>query len=190
MVTVEQLKPKKLLSVNEKTDIYLRMTSLDDALTLYDVIHKDRKHLEQYQRWARNATPKSIKDAIQESIENTAKGVGLQYRIMLRDESALDKIIGTLTFYDHDAASRVVKLGYWLSKDHEGNGYVSTSLKTLLQYGFEYWSLSKVLLEITPGNERSERVARRLGAKPTKRFTDEEVDSKVYKRRVWEIPKL
>jgi len=190
VVTVEQLKPKKRLSVSEKTDIYLQLTSLDDALTLYDVVHKDRKHLERYQRWARNATPKSIKAAIQESIDNTAKGTWLQYRIMLREQSTPDKIIGTLTFYDHDAASQTVKLGYWLTKDYEGNGYVSTALKRLLRYGFEYWSLGKVLLEITPGNERSIKVAQRLGAQPTKKFTDEEIDNKVYKRRVWEIATL
>jgi ribosomal-protein-serine acetyltransferase len=186
---VEKLNPKKVLKVSDKTDIYLRLTSLDDALTLYDIVHENREHLKPYQRWARNATPESIEAAIQEAIENTAKGTWLQYRIMLRHEAASDKIIGTLTFYDHDEASRIVKLGYWLTKEYEGRGYVSTAVKSLLQYGFEHWNLNKVLLEIAPGNERSVKVAQRLGAKSTARFTEEKIDGQVYKRRVWEVLK-
>lgn len=181
--------PPVKLNVAGRSDIYLRLTSLDDVEELYRFIENNRQHLQAYQEWARDATLDSTRKTIAKMVNNIADHKWLQYRIIAVDEAGAKRLVGSVTFYEYDADKKVAGMGYWLGKDAEGHGYAQSAAERLLQYGFEEWSLERALLEISPDNERSERLAQRLGARLTKLRTAGLLsdDSKNY--RVWEIKK-
>lgn len=54
-------------------------------------------------------------------------------------------------------------LGYWLSETHWGKGYMTESVRTVLDYGFDTLRLSLVTANCYPHNERSQQVLKRCG---------------------------
>jgi len=54
-------------------------------------------------------------------------------------------------------------LGYWIGKEHEGNGIITSSCRRLLQYGFEVLMLNRIEIRCGVENVRSQRVPERLG---------------------------
>lgn len=174
------------LTVSSCTDIYLRLLALEDADELYELIDADREHLQTFQRWTRDVTRESLTKTISDNLEKAAADEWLQYRIMFRESSG-DRIIGNITFYNHDAVHNVANLGYWIAQPYEGKGYVYAAAQTALAYAFKEWGVRKVVLVIDAENERSEHLAEKLGAKLTDRLEREEIHGQTYNDRVWEI---
>jgi RimJ/RimL family protein N-acetyltransferase len=57
------------------------------------------------------------------------------------------------------------ELGWTLAREHWGNGYATEAARAALTYAFDILGRDRVISLIRPGNERSVRVAGRLGAK-------------------------
>lgn len=56
-----------------------------------------------------------------------------------------------------------VEVGWRLSKDHWGSGYVTEATRVALAYGFETSDLDEIVSFAVPANTRSTRVMERLG---------------------------
>lgn len=56
-----------------------------------------------------------------------------------------------------------VEVGWRLSKDHWGSGYVTEAARSALSFGFETADLEEVVSFAVPANRRSTRVMERLG---------------------------
>jgi RimJ/RimL family protein N-acetyltransferase len=57
------------------------------------------------------------------------------------------------------------ELGWLLGREHWGQGYASEAARAALGYAFETLERDRVISLIRPGNERSVRVAERIGAR-------------------------
>jgi ribosomal-protein-serine acetyltransferase len=55
------------------------------------------------------------------------------------------------------------ELDYWLSQDYQGKGIITQCCRGMLEHAFEVMGLNRVQVRISPANERSKAVARRLG---------------------------
>jgi aminoglycoside 6'-N-acetyltransferase len=55
------------------------------------------------------------------------------------------------------------EVGYFVDKDHEGQGYVTEAVKAALRFIFEHLQAHRVRLECDDTNARSYRVAERCG---------------------------
>ena len=181
------MNPPIELSIENRSDTFLRLLSTDDFAEIYQIVTKDRDHLQTYQRWAKDATLDSLRADITQNVEKVAKGEWLQYRIMYRDKSNQSRIIGSVTFYDHKPEDAVASLGYWITSDFEGKGYALSAAQSLRDFGFNEWGLRKIVIEIDEGNVRSEKLALRLGAKLTDQISSQEFNGQAYQCRVWEI---
>ncbi|MEU3298751.1 GNAT family protein [Streptomyces sp. NPDC006678] len=62
-----------------------------------------------------------------------------------------------------DRPARSGEVGYWIEAAHEGRGLVTRSVAAVLDQAFGPLGLRRVELRTNPDNERSQRVARRLG---------------------------
>ena len=62
-------------------------------------------------------------------------------------------------------AAQYATLGYWISEDHQGQGYMSEALRLTLQFCFERLKLHRVNAACLPNNARSENLLRRAGFK-------------------------
>lgn len=109
-----------------------------------------------------------------QSIENTyeylnnfylnsykAKKIPVGYGITLKDEN---KVIGTITFNTRHSDD-VFEMGYTLNPSYWGRGIVPEAGHALLEVGFTILNLHKIELKCYDYNQRSIRVAEKLGFK-------------------------
>ncbi len=172
------------LEVPDKPDIYLRLAKLDDAESLYTAVDADREHLSTYQKWAIDSTLESTRQHVAENMTGQAKDEYLAFRIV---EKTNNKIIGGIGFRDRDIEAKSCQAGYWLSKEYEGKGYALASFGEAFNCVFRVWELTKIVLEIAPGNKRSEQLAIRLGAEPTDEYNMGSIPGHPFKHRVWQV---
>jgi ribosomal-protein-alanine N-acetyltransferase len=89
-----------------------------------------------------------------------ARRQGLRWGICLRGDDAL---IGSAGFYDWDRKVGSAELGYDLAPAHWGKGIMAEALRAILDYAFATMELNRVQVLVMPRNERSLRLAARLG---------------------------
>jgi RimJ/RimL family protein N-acetyltransferase len=63
------------------------------------------------------------------------------------------------------------ELGWALIRDHWGHGYATEAAAAIREWAYRLRSLDRLVSLISPDNDRSQRVARRLGAVPTETIT-------------------
>ena len=54
-------------------------------------------------------------------------------------------------------------IGYWIDEKHAGNGYIPEGVALVIRYGFDTLGLHRMEAAIVPRNEKSRRVAEKLG---------------------------
>jgi len=72
-------------------------------------------------------------------------------------------IVGTIGVHDIDRVNRHAKIGYWIDRDHEGKGIVTTSCRILLAYLFDTMELNRVQINCNVDNSRSRAIPEKLG---------------------------
>jgi ribosomal-protein-serine acetyltransferase len=102
-------------------------------------------------------------------------------------------LAGVITLF-LNGHNRCGTLGYWLGKEHEGNGLVTRSCVTLMAHLFLDLDFHRAEIRIAPGNTPSRAIAQRLGfridgtLREVEWMYDHFKDSVVYSllRREWE----
>ncbi|MGP7999114.1 MAG: GNAT family N-acetyltransferase [Streptosporangiaceae bacterium] len=72
------------------------------------------------------------------------------------------RLVGAVSLFIDDSA-RSAEVGYWIDGGFEGHGLVTRAVSTALDHAFGPLGLQRVELRTTPANQRSRRVAERLG---------------------------
>ena len=150
-------RPASQLHVQEGLDLHLVGNS--DAAELFSVVDSNRDYLRQWLPWL-DAT-NSIDDEtafISNSLEEYEKREGVFYTILLND-----RIIGTISLNWIDWGNRAAGVGYWLSEDQTGNGYVTKSCIRLMEHCFDDLNLHRFVLEAAVDNIPSCEIADRIG---------------------------
>lgn len=62
-------------------------------------------------------------------------------------------------------AAQYTSLGYWIDRDHEGQGYMSECMRLTLRYCFEEIALHRINAACLPHNQRSRNLLLRAGFK-------------------------
>lgn len=75
------------------------------------------------------------------------------------------KMIGTCGFAAIDSYGRTCEIGYVLSPKYAGNGYMTEAVSAVLKLTFETLMLNSAHLRIINDNEKSKRLADRIGFK-------------------------
>lgn len=56
-----------------------------------------------------------------------------------------------------------MSIGYWISEEYEGRGIITASVQKLISYAFEKMGVNRIVILCDSDNERSARVAEKLG---------------------------
>ena len=88
------------------------------------------------------------------------EGASLEWAIVLH---ASDEVVGTcgLHGFDHDA--RAAQVGCMLRRTCWGQGYMTEAIALLTRYAVDGLHLQRLVADIAPDNERSQRLFRRIG---------------------------
>jgi RimJ/RimL family protein N-acetyltransferase len=73
--------------------------------------------------------------------------------------------LGSSGLHPRDWAVPVFEIGYWCRKRFEGQGYVSEAVRGILKFGFERFAARRIEIRCDSRNDRSIRVAERVGMK-------------------------
>lgn len=173
-------RPARLLHVENGLD--LQLVGEDDAGELFTVVDSNREYLREWLPWL-DAT-NSFEDEkafISNSLEEYQKREGVFYTIRLEG-----RIIGTISLNWIDWGNKAAGVGYWLSKNHTGNGYVTKSCIRLMEHCFDDLSLHRFVLEVAVDNIPSCEIAERIGmrlegiTKDREWLYDHYVDAKLF----------
>lgn len=105
-----------------------------------------------------------------ESIRNLFKNSETErvFAIVLNENG---KAIGHVGIHGIDWKSRNGAVGYILSKEYWGNGYMTEAVMLLVKYAFEMINLRKLLSFVLDPNVASKRVLEKVGFRECGRFT-------------------
>lgn len=96
-------------------------------------------------------------DNIRQTLQGYEERSSLRLGMMLGEE-----LIGTATLYAFDHRNHRCEIGYMLSRNHWGRGYMPEALAALIGYGFGPLELHRIEADIHPDNSASERILQRL----------------------------
>lgn len=142
-------------------DIVLRRAATEYAQDLFLLTDANRDYLKRWLPWldSINSAEDSLQ-FIQQSMRLTEQGKGIQFFIFFRD-----KLSGVVGFHNCDAVFRRADIGYWLDEKLNGYGIMTTTVKTLIDLGFENLKLRKIGIRCAVYNRKSRMIPERLGFK-------------------------
>jgi [ribosomal protein S5]-alanine N-acetyltransferase len=96
---------------------------------------------------------------VKDAHERAAKGEGYMFAI----ERKLDRLlIGTTRLY-YDADNQRGEIGYWLGTPFWGQGYITESVRRVIQFGFEEFQVNRIYASYFVRNGASRRVMEKAG---------------------------
>lgn len=138
--------------------INLELTTRGHAQSLYKVIEDNRQHLSQFLGWVNNM--KSVEDTL-----NYLKNCELLYKEGLEVSFVIildGEMVGRIGIHYTNHQNKVGAIGYWLSKNSEGNGIITKCCLELLNYGFKKLNLNRIEIKAARENYKSQAIPKRL----------------------------
>jgi RimJ/RimL family protein N-acetyltransferase len=140
--------------------IVLRRFRLDDAATL--VAYRSVPEVARFQHWAAPYSAAEGEDMIRRMMSRhpDTPGEWFQFAVALRSNGELIGECGAKTLAED---SQQAEIGYTIAPAHQGRGYATEAVRTLLGYLFGARGKHRVIAYCDPRNVASERVMLRLG---------------------------
>jgi ribosomal-protein-serine acetyltransferase len=146
-----------VLHVDE--EIRLQTLEIEDAEILFRLVDANRLYLREWLPWVdANTTIEESKAFITSAKEQQELNLGFQCGIWNRDHLA-----GVIGFHRIDWMNKNAEVGYWLGASFQGNGIITKSCRSLIDYAFHVLELHRVQLRCATENKKSRSVIERLG---------------------------
>jgi aminoglycoside 6'-N-acetyltransferase len=147
----------------ETQRLYMRSYQAGDGPWYYAMGQRNRAHLARYEA-----------DNVVMSLESEHEAEAVVRELAAEWEAGNAFFMGAFLHETHEFVAQVYvgpanpdppefEIGFFVDKDHEGHGYVTEALRSVLGFVFEHLGAHRVRLECDDTNERSWRVAERCG---------------------------
>ncbi len=141
--------------------IVLKQTKpeIETARAMFETIDANREHLGPWLSWEKFT--KRIEDSstyLKEKEIETLAGKKVEYGIYVGDSYA-----GNIGVFDINKRDNSAELGYWLSSEFTGKGYMIEAIEVVEKEFFENLNLNRMQLKCDEKNNPSIRVASRCG---------------------------
>jgi ribosomal-protein-serine acetyltransferase len=137
----------------------LRLLNERDAPAIFEVVDRERDHLRPWLPWVNSTTKvEHTRQFIRSSRAQFAANDGLAAGIWCQEEFA-----GTVGTHKINWPYRKVEIGYWIASKFQGRGVITEACRALIDHAFQVWELHRVEIHCATVNEKSRRVAERLG---------------------------
>jgi len=142
----------------------LRVSERKDVPKICEYYLQNRNFLAPYEpaRSAKFYTKKYWNDRVKQNRDEFYADIACRFFIYAKTEA--EPIIGAINFTMFERGpSESCRLGYSLSHDYEGKGYMAEALQTGIHFVFETMNIHRIDACYMPKNERSGRLLERLG---------------------------
>jgi len=95
-------------------------------------------------------------------------------------DAKTDEVIGRVGYHDFPYEWPGLELGWTIGREFWGKGYATESARLALDWGFENIDTNEIISAIHPDNERSARVAERLGEKMVRMGTIHDAPCRIF----------
>lgn len=150
-----------MVSILIDDNLLLRSYHVEDARDLFHAVNESRAHLRPWLIWVDSTTKQEhslqfIQMSLQQQHSQEALALGIFYN---------RKIIGGIGMHQWDHVLEKAQLGYWISKEYEGQGIINKCMERFIDFIFDKVGLNKLEIHFIPSNKRSAATAERLGFK-------------------------
>lgn len=140
-------------------EIELQLFQLQHAEELYHLIDNNRNHLRKWLPWVDGMSSpiqyhSIIPSWLKQFADNNGFNTGIRYNGVL---------VGSIGFHQLDWNNKQTSIGYYLAEGFEGNGIMTRSVQSLLNYAFLDLNFNRVEIRCGVGNQKSRAVPERLG---------------------------
>ncbi len=133
----------------------------DDAQALWDAVQESREHLAPWMPWVHEyQEPDDAREFLIRAQARWQLREDLSVAIVERESG---RLLGGSGLHRMNWPLRTFEIGYWLRRGAEGRGYVSEAVQLLTRLAFDSLDANRVEIRMDTRNERSRRVAERLG---------------------------
>lgn len=140
-------------------ELWLRPLLAADAFALFRLIDGERARLGRWLPWVEETrTERDSARFIADATEERRRRRSLVLAMCV--EGA---IVGTIGLHYVEWFDRSAELGYWVGSRVEGRGYVTRAARLVFDFAFGTVGLHRIVVRCAVGNDRSARVAERLG---------------------------
>lgn len=151
-------------------NIELRLLEERHAEEVLALLQQNQSHLEAELTWLNEQfSLNDAKEYIRAGLDRFAANNGLRAGIWLQADLA-----GIVSLHNLVWVDRKASLGYWLGASFQGRGLVTKACRALINHAFSELKLNRLEIQCDPENDRSRKVAQRLG------FTQEGVLRQLY----------
>jgi len=142
--------------------VVLRPFRLDDAIQVYESVRESLVDLKPWMSWAHDAySQQEAEDFIK--ITRARWEERSLFAFAITDAKTGD-ILGGCSLSHKNPVYHYYNLGYWVRTMRHGAGIAGRSAKLAAHYGFEHGGIIRAEIVVAVGNEKSLRVAEKIGA--------------------------
>lgn len=157
---------RMLLEIPERVEagrIYLRSYRAGDGQWYHAMSQKNRTHLARYEAENVVMSIESEQDAEIVVRELAAEWRARNCFFMGAFDKETDEFVAQVYVGPVNWDVPEFEIGFFVDKDHEGQGYVTEAVSATMGFIFEYLKAHRIRMECDDTNERSWRVAERCG---------------------------
>jgi ribosomal-protein-serine acetyltransferase len=146
-----------LLKPNQ--DILIQTLKSQDSSKLFKLVENNRAYLREFLGWVdKSITENDTLTFIKIQEDKMQKKEALIFSVWYQKE-----IVGLIDLHAIDHANHSANIGYWISKDTQGKGIITKSVKAAIDYAFEKLSLHRIQILCATENKKSQAIPLRLG---------------------------
>ncbi len=135
--------------------ISLHQISKADAEDIFNTIDTQRDYLRKWLPFIDNTI--TIKDTLTFINDCNTKN---EIVFVIRYKLAFAGLIG---FKEADNHNKKIEIGYWLSEKFQHKGLITSSLKKLIPFAFEYLKMNRIQIKCAVNNLASKRIPQKIG---------------------------
>ena len=141
--------------------VLIRRPRQEDAQALWEAVDASRGHIGRWMAWTRFYASVQDAHAYIARVEATWDPHGERQMLIFDREN--QHLLGGIGLHALPRSVRAFEIGYWLTQDAQGHGYVREAAQLVTRLAFGPLNASRVAIRVEPRNVRSRRVAENLG---------------------------
>ena len=149
----------------ESERLLFRKFDIKDAADIQFIRSNDR--VMNYMDSEYHHTIKDSENFISKNFNRYENKIGIFWAIIAKAENMF---IGDFAFWNIKRENHRAEIGYTLKPEFWGKGYMTETLRRLIEFGFEDLHLHSLEAEINPKNENSEKALVKVGFKKRSTF--------------------